>query len=110
MAKIEFNSTICHDLPAHSYLSMELMFLETRCIPTLFLIVVYRSPPSKKNGLTNSHFLEEKDLLFSEASILPGNIIILGGFNIHWNKPEESCRPTMRFKTLLNSFGFKKTH
>ena len=110
MAKIEFNSTICHDLPAHSYRSMELMFLETRCIPTLFLIVVYRSPPSKKNGLTNSHFLEEKDQLFSEASILPGNIIILGGFNIHWNKPEESCRPTMRFKTLLNSFGFKKTH
>ena len=106
MAKIEFNFTICHDLPAHSYRSMELMFLKTRCIPTLFLIVVYRPPPSKNNGLTNSHFLEELDQLFSEVSVLPGNIIILGDFNIHWNKPKESC--TRRFKTSLDSFGFRQ--
>ena len=106
MAKIEFNFTICHDLPAHSYRSMELMFLKTRCIPTLFLIDVYRPPPSKNNGLTNSRFLEELDQLLSEVSILPGNIIILGDFNIHWNKPKESC--TTRFKTSFDSFGFRQ--
>ena len=67
---------------------------------TLRLIVVYKLHPKK--GITNTLFFEECADVVSKQMPLPGQLVILGDFNLHWNKPSDDA--TVRFKDILDSF------
>lgn len=67
-------------------------------------VVVYRPPPSTENGLTNSMFLDEFEQFATEISLLPGKLILLGDFNVHWEKPAKS--DVIRFSNATNSSRF----
>ena len=53
------------------------------------IIAIYRPPPSTKNKYTESVFHSEMDSLLGELALTPGNILLAGDFNLHWNKPEK---------------------
>jgi hypothetical protein len=55
---------------------------------TIHLVVIYRVPPSKKNGLHSNQFHQEFCDMVDHLSTLKGNILIAGDFNIHWDKTE----------------------
>ncbi len=52
-------------------------------------VIVYRPPPSTENGFTHFMFLDEFDNFICHVSLLPGKIILLGDFNVHWDNPTE---------------------
>ena len=63
--------------------SFELMeAVLTICSVFLCLIVIYRIPPSKINGLKTGTFYEEFSEYLEKLSCDSGNVIILGDFNI----------------------------
>ena len=47
------------------------------------IVVVYRPPPSAKNGLTTTVFFEEWDRFIDQHTIKPGPFIMMGDLNIH---------------------------
>ena len=47
------------------------------------IVVVYRPPPSAKNGLTTTVFFDEWDRFIDQHTIKPGPLIIMGDLNIH---------------------------
>ena len=63
--------------------SFELMeVVLTICSVSLRLIVIYRMPPSKINGLKTGTFYEEFSEYLEKLSCARGKVIILGDFNI----------------------------
>ena len=54
----------------------------TICSVSLRLIVIYRMPPSKINGLKTGTFYEEFSEYLEKLSCASGKVIILGDFNI----------------------------
>lgn len=52
----------------------------SRC---LNIVVVYRPPPSKKNGLTCGQFFEEFPLLLGDHLSTAGDLILVGDVNFH---------------------------
>ena len=65
--------------------SFELMeAVLTICSVSLRLIVIYRMPPSKINGLKTGTFYEEFSEYLEKLSCASGNVIILGDFNIQF--------------------------
>ena len=51
---------------------------------------LYRPPPSLKNKLTDSLFLEQFPKLLDLANSICGNFLILGDFNFHFDCPTSS--------------------
>ena len=72
----------------------------------LRLIIIYRPPPSTKNKLTPALFLEQFLVLLEQICAIPGNMIIVGDFNIHVDSPN-SPNDTLpkRFLGILESMG-----
>ena len=63
--------------------SFELMeVVLTICSISLRLIVIYRMPPSKINGLKTRTFYKEFSEYVEKLSCASGKVIILGDFNI----------------------------
>ena len=67
------------------------------------VIVVYRPPPSATNKLTTSLFLSEFTTLLENLSITSGELLILGDFNLHVDKPSDP--DASQFFSLLYAFG-----
>ena len=64
--------------------SFELMkAVLTNCSVSLRLIVIYRMPPSKINGLKTGTFYEKFSEYLEKLSCASGKVIILGDFNIN---------------------------
>ena len=70
---------------------------------SLYIVLVYRPYPSPKNKLTSALFLEEFDNFTDYLDILPGKVLLLGDFNVHFDCPEKS--DVKRFKTSLDNIG-----
>jgi hypothetical protein len=70
----------------------------------LTIVAVYRPPPSTENGLKVNTFLEQFDEFMSCVDLLPGRVILLGDFNIHYDLPSKS--DVNRFSTILESADF----
>ena len=66
-------------------------------------VIVYRPPPSTENGLTKSMFLHEFDEFVCDVSLLPGKLILLGDFNVHWDCPTKS--DVLQFSSSTSSAG-----
>jgi exonuclease III len=52
------------------------------------LCVIYRPPPSKQNGFTNSLFFDEWASYLDELAVTPQELIITGDLNFHLDKPD----------------------
>lgn len=66
------------------------------------LVLIYRPPPSQANGLTTAQFLTEiETLLSSIVTDHPGEICVVGDFNLHMdNEMDPNCK---QFRDILNS-------
>ena len=94
--------------------SFELMeAVLTICFISLRLIVIYRIPPSKINGLITGTFYEDFSEYVEKLSCASGKVIILGDFNIHFL--DTSGFAYKWFVDILETFDFvqhidKPTH
>lgn len=71
---------------------------------TLLMSVIYRPPPSKKNGLNTNYFLDtEWPKFLSKYATNDKNIIITGDLNFHLDIL--SNHETIRFNSVLKSCG-----
>ncbi len=66
------------------------------------IIVLYRPPPSKKNKLTVTKFLEDFSVFLEHMSTTPGHLLITGDFNFHVE--DDSDFDAKRFLELLAGF------
>ena len=66
------------------------------------IIVLYRPPPSTENRLTNRQFLTEFSSFLERQIILPGELLLLGDFNIHIDDPNDYY--AKEFQSLLETF------
>ena len=67
------------------------------------IATVYRPPPSSKNRLTNLQFLEDMEAMLTELSMLPGRLLIVGDFNLHFDDLNDKHVPS--FRDLLEAVG-----
>ena len=70
--------------------------------------MVYRPPPSTKNRLQASDFLENFDEFVSGVDLLPGKILLVGDFNIHYDMAFKS--DVSRVAIVLTSAGLAQHH
>ena len=66
---------------------------------TIHLIVIYRTPPFRKNGLQACQFVNEFADMLDQISTLKGNVFIVRDFNIHWDY--ETNREKREFADLF---------
>ena len=86
--------------------SFEILQLSITSPQHIHFFCMYRSPPSKKNKLTNSDFLREFPDLLDHVNLLRGKSIILGDFNVHFN--DKSNYLTKQVLDLTDSFNFSQ--
>ena len=67
------------------------------------LSVVYRPPPSKKNGLKNSVFFKEWSLYLERHATSQSETLLLGDLNFHLDVSDDS--DSKRFTGILDSLG-----
>ena len=70
---------------------------------TFRFVVIYRIPPSSKNKLQKSLFLQELADLLELTTTLPGRLVLLGDFNVHWDSVDDA--ECMQLSTLLDDHG-----
>ena len=63
--------------------------------------LIYRVPPSQKNKIPKSLFIDEFSKLMESLSIVGGKLLVLGDFNIPWNKEDHPEREQLH--DLLSS-------
>ena len=54
------------------------------------LVILYRPPPSKENGLKEIDFFGDFNSLLERLAITTSKLLIAGDFNFHVNKPSET--------------------
>ena len=59
---------------------------------TLYVYVLYRPPIGRKYAISDSVLYDDLDVLLSEATMCVAPVILIGGFNIHYNKPGKSVK------------------
>ena len=59
---------------------------------TFYVYVLYRPPVGSKYAVSDSIFYDDLDLLLSEATMCVAPVILMGDFNIHYNKLDKSCK------------------
>ena len=70
------------------------------------MAVVYRPPPSQKNRLSVTLFLDEFSSLLEKLVISNGPLLITGDFNFHLDNPSD--RAAARFQVMLDVFDLKQ--
>ena len=85
------------------YETMEHLLVEVEGNVTWRIATVYRPPPSSKNRLTNSQFLEDMEATLTELLMLPGRLLIVGDFNLHFD--DLSDKHVWSFRDLLEAVG-----
>ena len=85
-----------------SFELMETVF--TICSVSLRLIIIYRMPPSKINGLKTGTFYRKFSEYLEKLSCASGKVIIIGDFNIYYL--DTSGFAYKRFVDILETFDF----
>ena len=67
----------------------------------IHLIIVYRPPPSAKNGYTVKQFMSEFSSLLATSITSPGRLVIAGDFNFHMD--DASSAEMRQFQEILDS-------
>ncbi|XP_072025269.1 uncharacterized protein [Amphiura filiformis] len=80
-------------------------YFESACITDnanrLNLVAIYRPPPSPENRFRHSDFIAEFDNFVDDISILPGKMLLVGDFNVHWDRPDKS--DVIQFSNIITS-------
>ena len=96
------NVRLCKHRSFSSFENIEVCI--TRGKQTIRLGCVYRPPPSARNKLTTCDFIDEFGMFLSDDSIPAENVLVVGDFNFHMDKPNDP--DTWRFVQLYNPLGF----
>ena len=89
---------------SYSHVSFELVQLSFAFPHQSFhLFCLYRPPPSSKNSLKDSLFIEEFSELLTCCNILKGSYVICGDFNFNYDQSASIF--TARLIDLFDSFG-----
>ena len=67
------------------------------------LFVIYRPPPSSKNGLTYKMFLTQFADFLEQHIVCAKQLVLLGDFNLHVESAED--REAQGFRSLIERFG-----
>jgi hypothetical protein len=103
ISKVDFNIEV---LDFQKYSSFEYLAVRFGLSKPLVLVVIYRPPPSCKNKLKISTFMEDIEDLFGCIGTLKDHIVITGDFNLHWNQPEQVCM--RKFMSILEATDFEQ--
>ena len=71
----------------------------SRCVQ---YVIIYRPPPSSKNGYTTTEFLYEFESFVSDVNLAANKIVIIGDFNLHIDLPSKP--EIVSFMSILSSF------
>ena len=80
----------------------------TVCSISIRLVIIYRMPPSKANGIKIATFCEEFSDYLEKMSCARGNVLIVGDFNINFK--DSSAYEYNKFINILDTFDFYSTH
>ena len=69
---------------------------------TLRFVGLYHIPPSNNNKLKKSLFVEQLSNYLEIATTLPGRLVLVGDFSVHWDCEDDSER--VELATLLEDF------
>ena len=69
----------------------------------LRLCIVYRPPPSKRNGFKNSVFFDEWSLYLDRLAVITNDVIITGDLNFHLDNVNDA--DAVRFNCTLDARG-----
>ena len=86
--------------------SFEILQLSLTSPQHIHFFCLYRTPPSKKNKLKNSDFLNEYPDLLDHVNLLRGKSIILGDFNVQFNNKNHYL--TKQVVDITDSFDFQQ--
>ena len=86
--------------------SFEILQLSLTSPQHVHFFCLYRTPPSKKNRLKNSDFLNEFPDLLDHVNLLRGKSIISGDFNVQFNNKNHYL--TKQVLDLTDSFDFQQ--
>ena len=70
---------------------------------SVHLVVIYRPPPSQRNQLTTGMFFEELSELLERYACVPGDLILTGDFNFHFEDTDDTN--TTRLRGILETFN-----
>ncbi len=93
-------------IPSDAYKSFEHLSILLKAASPMCLAIVYRPPPSQKNKLTPTQFLEEFEVYLSHLVVTHRNLCVLGDFNFHWGCNTD--RYSNQFESLLEAFGLQQ--
>ena len=82
--------------------SFELTELTLTAPENIHFFCLYRPPPCKRNKFSDSLILSEFPDFLEYCNTLPGKLIILGDFNIHFDSPANSL--TSKTLEILTTF------
>lgn len=92
----------------HDFTTFEAMTVKIRAQTNASVTLVYRPPPSQKNGYTVPAFLKEiEELLVLLSTSSEANIWVIGDFNFHFAKDGDSVSPS--FQSLMSMLSLSQT-
>lgn len=91
----------------HDFSTFEAMTLTIRAELCSSITLIYRPPPSQKNGFTVNEFLKEMEVLMSDlCSNSVDNLIVIGDLNMHYGKSSDPCY--VEFDQMINCLGMQQ--
>jgi exonuclease III len=94
-----FKAKIMKELHVESFECLEAML--TTASTCVRIVVIYRPPPSQKNGLSKTLFFDEFSNFLNDHTLSTGRMIILGDFNFHWENNQNT--DTIHLRQILES-------
>ena len=102
--KLNLNIIMVKATPTSSFENLEVTL--TSMGRMFRIVVLYRPPPSGKNELTKSMFMDEFGDFLESHTLSSGELIIAGDFNFHLDKP--GMRDTIVFMGLLEAANLQQ--
>ncbi|KAK7497005.1 hypothetical protein BaRGS_00011741 [Batillaria attramentaria] len=99
------NAVITTTFP-FTHASFELTQLTVRSAQPINIFCMYRPPPSRKNESSHSIFLSEFSDFLEHCNLLPGQLLIMGDLNVHFDRPADPV--TAKALQLLQMFDLSQ--
>lgn len=91
----------------NNYRTFEAMALKIKARRSSTVALIYRPPPSHRNGYTTSEFLTECETFLSHiCTEYPGELTIMGDFNLHLDVKDDYH--TRLFQDILAAVGLQQ--
>ena len=101
LLKSRFAYKVIASFPASSFEMIHLVI--TAGSETIRLITLYRVPPSSKNKISPTAFIDELSQFLESLASTSGRLILVGDFNVHWDVADNNER--VKLADLLDMYG-----